>query len=160
MKVLVVSDTHGINQNYVEVLEVEKNLDMIIHLGDLCGLEHNIANMSPCPVHYVAGNCDYGVTPTEKVVEIDGKIAYLTHGNKQRVGLTLQRLENDVKKHNAYIGFFGHTHTPVIEYGNGVVMVNPGSLAQPRQAGHQPSYIIMDTNNGGEPIFEIKYLSW
>jgi predicted phosphodiesterase len=41
----------------------------------------------------------------------------------------------------------GHTHVPLIERGE-VTIVNPGSISQPRQEGHIPTYLVMNIENG------------
>lgn len=158
MKILVVSDTHGHNERLMRVIKREKDVSMLIHLGDLCGLEHTIGTLVDYPVHFVAGNCDGVLTPKKKIIEVDGKTYFLTHGNEERVGMSLSYMEFATKSHEAYVGLYGHTHVPKVYYGDGVVLANPGSLSLPRQEGGRPSYIIIDTNKGGEPEFFIKYL--
>ena len=37
MKVLIVSDTHGRNGGYLELLEQSEKMDMVIHCGDVEG---------------------------------------------------------------------------------------------------------------------------
>mgnify|MGYP002514883706 CR=1 FL=1 len=59
MKILVVSDTHGKNDNYLKVVEKEKELDMVIHLGDFEGSEYTIEQAAGCPVEFVLGNNDF-----------------------------------------------------------------------------------------------------
>ena len=39
---------------------------------------------------------------------------------------------------------YGHTHTPVVEEENGILVINPGSLTFPRQQGRRPSYAVME----------------
>jgi len=46
-KILVVSDTHGIDRNFYEVVESEKPLDLIIHCGDIEGQEQEMIERSP-----------------------------------------------------------------------------------------------------------------
>ena len=53
---------------------------------------------------------------------------------------------------------FGHTHIPLIEYGDGIVVMNPGSISYPRQEGKRPSYILMDIDKKGMAHYEIEYL--
>ena len=53
---------------------------------------------------------------------------------------------------------FGHTHKPVVEKKNGVLVINPGSLSFPRQEGRRPSYAVMELYKGEEPEIEIRYL--
>ena len=48
MKVLIVSDTHRNEDNLIEVLEREKNLDLLIHCGDVEGAEHEIEHYAGC----------------------------------------------------------------------------------------------------------------
>ena len=49
-------------------------------------------------------------------------------------------------------------HVPVVEKEAGVLLVNPGSLAYPRQRGRRPSYAVMETDGKGEMHVEIRYL--
>ena len=160
MNIMVVSDTHGSLANLMIALEKEKEIeiDMLLHLGDLCLEEEVLKNLVNCQVHVVAGNCDRYIDTKEKIIEIDGKKAFMTHGHKYYIDADRLDLAAETEKRGAYIGFYGHTHIPMIEYIGKCVIVNPGSISRPRQTGFRPSYIMMDTNNGGEPIFEIKYL--
>ena len=59
MKILIVSDTHRKEDNFEKVLNIEKNIDMLIHLGDVEGSEDYIRSIVACPCYMVAGNNDY-----------------------------------------------------------------------------------------------------
>ena len=59
MKVLIVSDTHRNEDNLIEVLEREKNLDLLIHCGDVEGAEDEIEHYAGCETVFVAGNNDF-----------------------------------------------------------------------------------------------------
>lgn len=59
MRILIVSDTHRQNNNYLKVLERVKPVDMVIHCGDVEGSEYTISKSAGCPVEMVAGNNDY-----------------------------------------------------------------------------------------------------
>ena len=48
MKMLIVSDTHGRHGNLDVVLEREKGIDVLIHLGDVEGDEHYIESVVKC----------------------------------------------------------------------------------------------------------------
>ena len=50
MKILIVSDTHRRNDNYIKVLERVAPVDMVIHCGDIEGSEYLIAQSAGCPV--------------------------------------------------------------------------------------------------------------
>ena len=54
--------------------------------------------------------------------------------------------------------FFGHTHKPVVTEKDGVLVINPGSLSYPRQAGRKSSYAVLNTDIQGNIDAEIKYL--
>ena len=43
MKILIVSDTHRHNENFLKVLEKTGPIDMLIHCGDVEGSEYLIA---------------------------------------------------------------------------------------------------------------------
>ena len=59
MKILIVSDTHRRNENYIRVLERVAPVDMVIHCGDIEGSEYLIAECAGCPVQMVMGNNDF-----------------------------------------------------------------------------------------------------
>lgn len=50
---------------------------------------------------------------------------------------------------------FGHTHRPMLEEDEDLILLNPGSLSLPRQKA-QRSYIVMEKENGKKPTFEIR----
>ena len=47
MKILVVSDTHGNNDNFASVIGKEGKPDMVIHLGDALGCEYYYLQVFP-----------------------------------------------------------------------------------------------------------------
>ncbi len=59
MRVLIVSDTHRHNDNYFRVVEQIKDIDLVIHCGDVEGSEYSIHNSVDCDVLMVAGNNDF-----------------------------------------------------------------------------------------------------
>lgn len=159
MKVLIVSDTHR-NHEYLEaVLEQEKPLDLLIHLGDAEGCEDYIEVMAECPMEVVAGNNDfYTDLPGELEIKIGKYRVLLTHGHYYYVNGGMSHIKRAVEERDIDIAMFGHTHRPFLEqYGNAVIL-NPGSISYPRQEGRNPSYIIMDLDEQGEAHFSIEYL--
>ena len=159
MKVLIVSDTHRHNDNLMKVLELEKPIDTLIHLGDIEGSEALIRSSAGCQCYMVAGNNDYFSSLNKDIKTRIGKYwVLMTHGHNYYVSLGYERLALEAISQGVNIAMFGHTHRPVVETMNGVIMVNPGSLSYPRQANGKPSYIVMDVDKKGEVNFEIKYL--
>jgi hypothetical protein len=74
------------------------------------------------------------------------------------VALNNERIRQEGLKRQADVVMFGHTHRPFISEEEGITLLNPGSLAFPRQEGRQYSYIVMEKKHGEKPVFEVKYL--
>ena len=86
MRVLLVSDSHGRNQNMEKVIRKASPVDLLIHLGDLEGSEGYLEAIAPCPVEMVAGNNDFfSRLPREKVITIGRHQIFMTHGHNYYV---------------------------------------------------------------------------
>lgn len=158
MKILIVSDTHKKNDNYFKVLKMHKP-DMVIHCGDAEGCEYAIANAADCPVHIVLGNNDFfSELPRELELDIAGCRVWVTHGHNYYVSLGNERIKQEAIAKGMDIVVYGHTHRPVVDIGDKVIALNPGSLSYPRQEGHEPSYIIMETDRFGKWHFHIAHV--
>lgn len=159
MKILIVSDTHGKDTNLEKIIEFEKPLDMLIHLGDVEGSEEYIQIIADCPCEMVAGNNDFfSDLPRELEIKIDKYNVLLTHGHYYYVSLGLETLYDEGKSRNKDIVMYGHTHRPYLDINEDLVVLNPGSLSYPRQEGKKPSYIIMEIDENSKPKFKIKQL--
>ena len=111
---LVVSDTHGRDDNFYNVLDAEAPLDGIIHCGDFEGSEGKFALAADCPVYFVAGNNDFfSSLGRELTFTLDGHKAFLTHGHQYLVSLDLENLRSEGISRGAELIFYGHTHKPV-----------------------------------------------
>lgn len=160
MRILVVSDTHGREDNLRRILKEKGTPDMMIHLGDSeCG-EYGITSLVECPVHMVAGNCDFFTDlPRTKIVELDGWRFLLTHGHYQYVNMGTADLRREARMNGCSAALFGHTHQPYLDQKEpGMTVMNPGSLSKPRQDGKRPSYGEIRIEEGKKPEFEIFYL--
>ena len=158
MKILIVSDTHRAHKTLTEVVEKEKPLDMLIHLGDVEGGEYYIDLLVSCPVHMVAGNNDFFTDlPRSEEFEIGSYHAFITHGHGYYVSMGEEQLKEAARQRGADIVMYGHTHRPALTIEDDLVTLNPGSLAYPRQEGRKPSYIIMNVLPDGKAEYEIKY---
>ncbi len=159
MKVLVVSDTHRKHENLIKVLKRVEPVDLMIHLGDAEGGEDVIAGMADCPVEIVAGNNDFfSALPREKELQIGRYRVLITHGHYYYVNVGIEDIKTEAEARRYDIVMFGHTHRPLIDRGDNITAVNPGSISYPRQDGKRPSYIVMETDGSGEAHFEIRYL--
>ncbi len=159
MKILIVSDTHGKDANLEKVLEFEKPIDMLIHLGDVEGSEEYIEAIAGCPCEMVAGNNDFfSALPRELEIDIEGRSVLLTHGHYYYVSLGPETLLEEGLYRNKDIVMYGHTHRPYLDINDDIVILNPGSLSYPRQEGKRSTYIIMEIDENGEIKYNIKEL--
>ena len=151
-KILIVSDSHGRMENLKKAItNMAGTMDRMIHLGDsLCSLE-TMEELAGCPVDMVKGNCDSLMSdlPLSKLIQIGQHTAFLTHGHKFGGLWGIDAMKKTARENGAGIVMFGHTHEPMVEPYGDVVVLNPGSISQPRQEGHQPTYIVMNMEEDG-----------
>ncbi len=158
-KFLVVSDTHGHDDNFYRVLDLEEPVDGIIHCGDFEGSEGKFALAANCPVYFVAGNNDFFADLSRELeFEICGHKAFLTHGHHYLVSMDTENIRAEAQSRGCDIVFFGHTHKPVARLVGDVYLFNPGSLSYPRQEGRKPSYIVLNIQDDGGISAEIRFL--
>lgn len=157
MKVLIVSDSHKYDANLAKILREEKPIDLLIHCGDAEGTEANIKEMCECPLYIVRGNNDF-FSNLERDLEfkVDKYKVFLTHGHNYRVSMGVEMLLDEAKIRNADIVIFGHTHKPLVEIIDGIVVINPGSISFPRQEGKIPTYVMMDIDENGDATYFLK----
>ena len=158
MKILVVSDTHGHTKNLERVLEKVGDIDLFIHCGDLEGGEDYIRALVDVPCYMVAGNNDwFSDLQREMEISVDDYRIWITHGNNYGASMGPERLLEEAAARNVDVVMYGHTHRPLIEYQDNIVIVNPGSLSYPRQNGRKPSYLIMEIDRDHEAHYTINY---
>ena len=160
MKVLIVSDTHGREQNLAEALEQTGLIDQLIHLGDVEGGAEHIRELAgDAPAAIIAGNNDFFCDlPNERIFTLGGHRIFMTHGHGYFVHSGTLYLKREARKKGADIVMFGHTHKPYMEEDNELLVLNPGSLSLPRQEGHRPTYIVMEIADDGQISYELCYL--
>ena len=159
MKILIVSDTHRQNQNYLNLVNSLGKLDMVIHLGDIEGSEYTIQQAVNCPVEMVSGNNDFFSNfPSEKTLQIGKYRVMITHGHRYCIGMGNEMLKEEAVAQGVDIVMYGHSHKPVVDIDDGIIAINPGSLTYPRQDGRKPSFIIMELDKNGDAHFTINYM--
>ena len=159
MKILIVSDTHRSNANFLKVVERTGPLDMVIHCGDVEGSELLISKAAGCPVEMVQGNNDFfSELPKEKEFMIGQYKVWLTHGHNYYIAMNSEMIKQEARIREVDIVMCGHTHKPVVDIGNNLTLINPGSISYPRQENRKPSYIIMENDHAGEAHYTINYL--
>lgn len=168
MKLLFISDIHGSLYYTRQALEMFKkeNADYIVILGD--ELYHGPRN--PLPEEYnpkevarllngyadriiaIRGNCDsevdemmldYPMVATCSTVLYNGRRLFLTHGHVYNEGNLPKLRDGDVFA-------YGHTHMPKAEKSGNIYVINPGSIALPKENNPNTYGVLYDS------VFKIK----
>lgn len=131
MKILIVSDSHGLTEELLEIkARYAHEVQMMIHCGDseLQADEEALENF-----HVVQGNCDFiGTFPEDLIKELGGLRVFVTHGHRYGVKSTLLNLSLRAQEAAANIVCFGHSHFLGAEMIEGIMFINPGSIRLPR----------------------------
>lgn len=143
-RVLVVSDSHGRNENVKRAIEKAGKFDIMIHLGDVGTAYREVERMAGVPTYIVAGNNDFSRELLDRnIIEIGGHRIFATHGHRQSVHFGVERLYYLALENGCDIVMYGHTHVPYLEEADDVTILNPGSLTYPRQEGHEKTFVVM-----------------
>ena len=125
-KIGIISDTHGLIRK--SVLKSFKDVDLIVHAGDVGKPEvletlQNIAKVYP-----VRGNVDGGKwtdsLPLTDVVQVGQIYLYVLHD--------LDSLDLDPVTAGFNVVISGHSHIPKIEKKDDILFLNPGSAGPKR----------------------------
>ena len=158
MKALVLSDSHGHMDNIRKVLGKERNVDMVIHLGDILTQAGEFLGMCEGMPILVRGNCDFfSDAPYATVFNIGPKRVFATHGHLYGVKYSYDRLYYAAYEQKCDIALFGHTHEAMLAEDEKVTLFNPGSISMPRRYKDKPTYGIIEVNEeSGECNFYIQ----
>jgi len=131
MKCLVVSDSHGDRDILVKLLDAyQGKVSAFFHCGDS---ELQVDDAVFNQMYTVQGNMDFDDRlPDEVSTTVDGVSVYMTHGHLVGVNFGLDQLMAAATQHQAQLAFFGHTHQLGVERHHGLLVLNPGSISQPR----------------------------
>ena len=152
MKILIVSDTHKKNENYFKVLEMH-HPDMVIHCGDAEGSEYALSAAAKCPVYIVLGNNDFfSDLPREITLDIGPYKVWVTHGHNYYVSMGNETIKKEAIDRGVDIVLYGHTHRRDLTCYKDSYIVNPGSLALPRD-NRIGTYMLLDFDQHGTPFF-------
>ena len=147
MLIGVISDTHiPVRSKKIpdKVFEVFKDVDLILHAGDIETPDVLESLESIAPVVAVHGNCDpyLGLNDHEVITAEDVRIG-LAHGVVYPKGDT-QQLYYLAKELEVDVMITGHTHQALIKQEKDVLLLNPGSPTQPRMT--EPSVMLLEVN--------------
>lgn len=149
VKLLVISDSHGNTSLAEKVIKKHRDVDMVIHLGDYFRDANKLEDLFPqLHFEYVYGNSDFliGDVPIEKVLEIEGQRILITHGHRYSVKWGTERLQAKAVNENIQLILFGHTHISQVKHYPGYIILNPGSISDPRGEDDE-SYAIVSIDN-------------
>lgn len=148
MKILVISDTHGDIKRAVNLVNSIKVIELIIHCGDNKRDAEKLAERFPdIEVIAVGGNCDMHMGVDFTIVDTEAGDIFVTHGHDYGVNHNLSDIVEAAKDYDCKAMCFGHTHKPLCVEHDGVLIVNPGSLSEPR-GGSEPSCAVITTDGG------------
>ncbi len=142
MKALILSDSHGAVGNLIEAYENEKDIDMVMFLGDMHGdIEEFSLACTRVTVAEVIGNNDFFVksVPEDRIFTFGGKKVFMTHGHKYGVKYSTAALLKRAKEEEADICIYGHTHSRDLAEEAGVTIINPGCARR--------SYAVLTVDN-------------
>ena len=131
----VVSDTHSTDthRRSGRTLEAVREAELVVHAGDF--MRESVLDAfqrEATRLLGVAGNNDDAAIrdrlPDARTFTFGGVTFAMTH--TRRGGLTAVSLFG--QERDADVVVFGHSHRPTYDPGEDVVLVNPGSHAQPR----------------------------
>lgn len=143
MKILVVSDSHGDRDVLVELKELyQDKMDRMFHCGDS---ELEATDEIWDSFVTVKGNMDFDTElKLEQVIDVGNERFFMAHGHFLDVKSTMSPLLKAAKEVHANFAFFGHSHELGVEKRENIILLNPGSILQPRGRYNIKTYAIMD----------------
>lgn len=150
MRAIVLSDSHGNTASLERAIASvgEKNIDMIIHLGDIArDVDYLEMMYYPIKVVSVIGNNDFLRSGDhERVITFDNHKIFICHGHTLGVSYGTEKLETMARAKECEAALFGHTHQPALKKcDDGLTVLNPGSVSRPR--GSKPSFAVLESED-------------
>ncbi len=153
MRLVIMSDSHGYDENVSAVLKKERKADYFIHLGDLCSDRHKFPKLI-----ILRGNNDYDYDlPLQLVSEFNGIRFLMCHGHRYPFYCREEALARAGRENKCPYVLFGHTHDFCDEEVDGIRLLNPGSLMYNR-SGQDIGYLIIEISDAGKVEVSRKYL--
>ena len=155
-RALLLSDSHGQNEEMIAVLEHFSDVDAIFHMGDIGNAKLLISNNRNCLTYIVRGNTDYDYDLPEQVaIDFAGKRILATHGHRYVDYGGIDSLLYFGEENNADVVLFGHIHRPVYmkvdtAKRKGMIICNPGSISRPRQRDREKTFAVLTVTDEGD----------
>ena len=131
----LVADTHGLVRP--DIFSALDGVELILHAGDVGGIEVLTELATIAPIEAVAGNTDPLGSPGLAAFldrEIEGVRIHVSHGHE--VGRPTPERLLALYPHDVLV--YGHTHRQLITRAEGRLVINPGA-AGPRRFSLLPS---------------------
>lgn len=150
-RALLISDSHGQNEEMIAVVEHFSDVDAIFHMGDIGSAESLIESKARCLTYVVRGNCDrdYDI-PETRLIDFAGKKILMTHGHRYVDYGGIDSLVYFGEENEADVVLFGHIHRPVLVESGALIICNPGSISRPRQYDGFKTFAILTVDDDGE----------
>ena len=93
-RILVVSDSHGRDENVQAAVDAAGRINAMIHLGDVGPNYQMVAQMARgVSAYIVRGNCDSTSELMDRnIISVAGHNIYATHGHRQQVNYDLEHI--------------------------------------------------------------------
>lgn len=144
MKFGIISDTHitfSTKKDQIMALldqlkSAFKDVDQIIHAGDVCELFFLDELRNIAPLICVKGNID-------KIESLDQFVKFSeSRYNIGVIHILPDNLEEFMKENDLHIIIFGHTHVPLIKGTKfNTLLLNPGSPTEPKPPPQKPGFL-------------------
>lgn len=143
MKIVVMSDNHGRDDDLIKIKEREPDGDVYVHCGDSQAFDVSLLQGFKA----VKGNNDWFLDLPEELVFQCGKWRFLVlHGHRLGYYDRTQSLLYKADLLSCQVVLCGHTHVPCHDVVDGIHIINPGSTALPR-GGSKASYAVITLQN-------------
>jgi uncharacterized protein len=140
----LISDTHGMVRPAVH--DALRGVELILHAGDVGGLDVLEELRLIAPVRAVFGNTDAPGDPDlsqEVELTLDGVTVHVSHGHELGSPTPAKLAE----RYSADVVMYGHTHKQLITRIGSRLIVNPGA-AGPRRFNLKPSVARLEIRDG------------
>ncbi len=163
MRIGLISDTHGDLAAWEKAMDALGEVDLILHAGDV--LYHGVFNNIPgaydpqglartmngltVPIIHARGNCDSEVDQVAldnhilsdfAFASAEGTRILVNHGHRYSEGELVKMAAGG----KARVVHRAHTHVPELRVADGVMLVNAGSCAIPKQDGEAPTVGLLE----------------
>lgn len=156
----IISDTHIVRTSGVpaKVKEIFRDVDLIIHAGDIVSLEAIEDLEKIAPVRAVYGNMDppsvrKRLTSTLCIEIFEWRIGVRHDTLPLWAGWKMHRI---AKENKLDVLIFGHTHRPFLKRQDNVLLINPGSPTIPLQGKPSVALLHIDKDYYEGEIVEIE----